>query len=100
MTNVKRQDYKLSNPKFYDCKLTADYIICGGYDADKVPNSQYVNNKVDMWIHFIKRVDGEKNGDGKSIMFEYQSNDDVYPVLYPKKPVRRSELPAQHHQLY
>lgn len=84
VTGVKRQDYQLKNPSFYDCKLSADYIICGGFDSATVPSSLYVNDSVDMWIHFIKRVDGSQKGDGKSIMFEYKCNDDIFPGLYPK----------------
>ena len=84
ISGVTKHEYKLKNPDFYDCKLSADYIICGGYDSDSVPSSTFVNDSVDMWMHFIKRVDGAEKGDGQSIMFQYKCNDDIYPGLYPK----------------
>jgi len=84
ISEVKKQDYSLKNPAYYDCKISADYIICGGFDADQIPSSYYVNNRSEMWIHFIKRVDGAQKGDGKSIFYEYKSNDDIFPGLYPK----------------
>lgn len=79
--NVTQEKYDFSNLEAYECSLTVDYIVCGGYNSMNFPYAY--TNKVDTWLHIIRRKDGALKGDGKTIT-KFPLNDNVYPNILPK----------------